>query len=56
LALAVADEMQKVYREELGPEPVPLMVPGEVIDEENVSFLFHLLVSSYLFTLSFSLS
>ncbi|KAI5670414.1 hypothetical protein M9H77_10778 [Catharanthus roseus] len=39
LALAVADEMQKVYREELGPEPVPLTVPGEVIDAENIYFL-----------------
>nr|GMD43877.1 ribosome biogenesis protein NOP53 [Ipomoea batatas] len=37
LASAVADEMQKVYRDELGPEPVPLTVPGEIVDEENVS-------------------
>lgn len=37
LAHAVADEMQKVYRNELGPEPVPLTVPGEAIDEEEVS-------------------
>lgn len=39
LALAVADEMQKVYKEKLGPEPVPLTVPGEAIDEENIYFL-----------------
>ncbi|KAL2549842.1 Uncharacterized protein Fot_11372 [Forsythia ovata] len=39
LALAVADEMQKIYRDELGPEPVPLTVPGEVIDEEEKYFL-----------------
>lgn len=37
LARAVAEEMQKVYRNELGPEPVPLTVPGEVISEEDVS-------------------
>jgi len=37
LALAVAEEMQKVYRKELAPQPVPLVVPGEVIDEEDVS-------------------
>lgn len=40
LARAVADEMQKVYRKELGPQPVPLTVPGEAIDEEDVS-TFH---------------
>ncbi|EPS72917.1 hypothetical protein M569_01838 [Genlisea aurea] len=39
LATAVADEMQKIYRKELGPEPVPLIVPGEVIDEEEKYFL-----------------
>ncbi|KAF8009841.1 hypothetical protein BT93_J0738 [Corymbia citriodora subsp. variegata] len=39
LACAVADEMQKVYKHELGPEPVPLTVPGEVIDEEDMYFL-----------------
>ncbi|XP_059627917.1 ribosome biogenesis protein NOP53-like [Cornus florida] len=39
LALAVADEMQKIYRNELGPKPVPLTVPGEVIDEEDIYFL-----------------
>lgn len=39
LASAVADEMQKVYRDELGPEPVPLTVPGEIVDEENMYFL-----------------
>lgn len=40
LACAVAEEMQKVYKNELGPEPVPLMVAGEVLDEEDVSFFF----------------
>ncbi|KAI4383941.1 hypothetical protein MLD38_009719 [Melastoma candidum] len=39
LAQAVADEMQKVYRDELAPEPVPLIVEGEVIDEEERFFL-----------------
>ncbi|CAA3004631.1 Hypothetical predicted protein, partial [Olea europaea subsp. europaea] len=39
LALAVADEMEKIYRDELGPEPVPVTVPGEVIDEEEKYFL-----------------
>ncbi|KAF2319210.1 hypothetical protein GH714_013977 [Hevea brasiliensis] len=41
LAQAVAEEMQKVYQSELGPEPVPLNVPGEqkVIDEEDMYFL-----------------
>ncbi|KAK6929542.1 Ribosome biogenesis protein Nop53/GLTSCR2 [Dillenia turbinata] len=39
LAHAVAEEMQKVYKDELGPEPVPLTVPGEVIDEEEMYFL-----------------
>lgn len=41
LAQAVAQEMQKVYRNELGPAPVPLTVPGEVISEEDVSKLTH---------------
>lgn len=39
LAQAVADEMQKVYRRELAPQPVPLIVPGEIIDEEDKLFL-----------------
>ncbi|RAL54928.1 unnamed protein product [Cuscuta campestris] len=39
LAAAVADEMQKVYQDELGPEPVPLTVPGDTVDEENLYFL-----------------
>ncbi|KAJ7965105.1 Ribosome biogenesis protein NOP53 [Quillaja saponaria] len=39
LAHAVADEMQKVYKNELGPEPVPLTVPGEAIAEEDMYFL-----------------
>jgi hypothetical protein len=40
LAHAVAEEMQKVYQNELGPQPVPLTVPGDVINEEDVSSLF----------------
>ncbi|XP_058182987.1 ribosome biogenesis protein NOP53 isoform X1 [Rhododendron vialii] len=39
LACAVADEMQKIYRHELGPQPIPFMVPGEVVDEEDAYFL-----------------
>ncbi|KAJ6853949.1 uncharacterized protein M6B38_100285 [Iris pallida] len=39
LAQAVADEMQKVLRKELGPEPVPLTVTGEIVDEEDKYFL-----------------
>ncbi|KAG6599955.1 Ribosome biogenesis protein NOP53, partial [Cucurbita argyrosperma subsp. sororia] len=39
LARAVAEEMQKVYRNELGPEPVPLTVTGEAISEEDMLFL-----------------
>eukprot|EP00268_Persea_americana_P013616 TRINITY_DN1602_c0_g2_i2.p1 TRINITY_DN1602_c0_g2~~TRINITY_DN1602_c0_g2_i2.p1 ORF type:complete len:360 (-),score=99.66 TRINITY_DN1602_c0_g2_i2:1086-2165(-) len=39
LAQAVAVEMQKSYRNELGPKPVPLTVPGETIDEEEMYFL-----------------
>lgn len=40
LATAVAEEMIKVYRNELGPEPVPLTVPaGEAISEEDMYFL-----------------
>lgn len=39
LASAVAEEMQKVYKKELGPEPVPLTVPGEAIAEEDVSLI-----------------
>uniref|UniRef100_A0A2N9GE47 Ribosome biogenesis protein NOP53 n=1 Tax=Fagus sylvatica TaxID=28930 RepID=A0A2N9GE47_FAGSY len=39
LAHAVAEEMQKVYQNELGPKPVPLTVPGEVIDEEDMYFI-----------------
>lgn len=43
LACAVADEMQKIYRNELGPEPIPLIVPGEAVNEEEVSFLCYFL-------------
>ncbi|KAF3443324.1 hypothetical protein FNV43_RR13006 [Rhamnella rubrinervis] len=39
LACAVAEEMQKVYKNELGPQPVPLTIPGEVIDEEDMYFI-----------------
>ncbi|XP_058744901.1 ribosome biogenesis protein NOP53 [Vicia villosa] len=39
LATAVAEEMIKVYKNELGPEPVPLTVPGEAISEEDMYFL-----------------
>lgn len=38
LAQAVAVEMQKNYQKELGPQPVPLLVFGQSIDEEEVSF------------------
>ncbi|EYU42977.1 hypothetical protein ABFS82_14G169900 [Erythranthe guttata] len=39
LASAVADEMHKIYQHELGPEPVPLTVPGEAVDEDDKYFL-----------------
>ncbi|CAJ1970667.1 unnamed protein product [Sphenostylis stenocarpa] len=39
LASAVAEEMQKIYKKELGPKPVPLTVPGEAITEEDMYFL-----------------
>ncbi|CAM8910292.1 unnamed protein product [Rhodiola kirilowii] len=39
LAHAVAEEMQKVYRNELGPLPVPVTVPGEAIADEDKYFL-----------------
>ncbi|KAL8247844.1 hypothetical protein R6Q59_009060 [Mikania micrantha] len=39
LAHAVAAEMQKVYTKELRPTPVPLIVDGEVIDEEEMFFI-----------------
>ncbi|KAM1269356.1 hypothetical protein PS1_001518 [Malus domestica] len=39
LAHAVAEEMGKVYKKELGPQPVPLTVPGEAVDEEEMYFL-----------------
>ncbi|KAG5569627.1 hypothetical protein H5410_059393 [Solanum commersonii] len=32
LACVVADEMQKIYRNELGPEPIPLIVLGEAVN------------------------
>ncbi|KAL2922475.1 Ribosome biogenesis protein NOP53 [Bienertia sinuspersici] len=39
LAKAVAEEMEKVYKKELEPEPIPLTVPGEPITEEDRYFL-----------------
>lgn len=39
LAEAVADEMQKIYRDELGPQPVPHIISGEVLTEEDMYFL-----------------
>ena len=53
LAHAVAEEMQKVYQNELGPKPVPLTVPGEVIDEEDVSPFFSLYLLSTTIPLCF---
>ncbi|KAK0592588.1 hypothetical protein LWI29_021778 [Acer saccharum] len=39
LAQVVAEEMQKVYQNELGPEPIPFTVPGHAIDDEDRYFL-----------------
>ncbi|KAJ4841113.1 hypothetical protein Tsubulata_003749 [Turnera subulata] len=39
LAQAVAEELQKVYKDELGPQPVPLTVPGQLVSEEDMFFL-----------------
>ncbi|WVZ96238.1 hypothetical protein U9M48_041903 [Paspalum notatum var. saurae] len=39
LAEAVAVEKRKEYMRELGPTPVPLVVPGEAITEEDKFFL-----------------
>ncbi|KFK29815.1 hypothetical protein AALP_AA7G182500 [Arabis alpina] len=39
LAEAVAQEMQKVYKNELGPEPVPLTIDGDAINEDERYFL-----------------
>ncbi|KAI9156129.1 hypothetical protein LWI28_001065 [Acer negundo] len=39
LAQAVAEEMQKVYQNELGPEPILFTVPGHAIDDEDRYFL-----------------
>ena len=44
LAQAVAEEMKKVYKKELDPEPIPLTVPGEPVTEEEVSFHHSILV------------
>lgn len=44
LASAVAEEMQKIYKNELGPEPVPLTVPGEAVTEEEVSLIVFIYV------------
>ncbi|KAH7663582.1 Ribosome biogenesis protein Nop53/GLTSCR2 protein [Dioscorea alata] len=39
LAQAVVVEMRKIYKRELQPELVPLIVTGEVLDEEDVNNL-----------------
>ncbi|KAG1326343.1 ribosome biogenesis protein NOP53 [Cocos nucifera] len=39
LARAVADEMQKIYKKELEPQPVPPTVTGEIVAEEDKFFL-----------------
>lgn len=39
--------MRKIYTKELGPKPVPLIVPGEAITEEDVS-LMHLFANRWL--------
>jgi nucleolar protein 53 len=41
LAVAVADEMQKIYKKELEPLPVPSRVPADAVavDEEDMCFL-----------------
>ncbi|KNA13427.1 hypothetical protein SOVF_117090 [Spinacia oleracea] len=39
LALAVAEEMKKIYKKELEPEPIPLTVPGEPVTEDDRYFL-----------------
>jgi nucleolar protein 53 len=39
LAEAVAQEMQKVYKTELGPAPVPLTIEGDTLSEDEVSLL-----------------
>lgn len=39
--------MQKIYRNELGPEPIPLIVPGEAVNEEDVSLSRYCLVSVF---------
>eukprot|EP01018_Ginkgo_biloba_P014939 Gb_01646 [translate_table: standard] len=39
LAVAVAQEMQKVYKKELEPQPLPSVVPDNTVDEEDLYFL-----------------
>lgn len=39
--------MQKIYKNELGPEPVPLTVPGEAIPEEDVSLISFIYLFNY---------
>eukprot|EP00252_Welwitschia_mirabilis_P000772 TRINITY_DN1073_c0_g1_i1.p1 TRINITY_DN1073_c0_g1~~TRINITY_DN1073_c0_g1_i1.p1 ORF type:complete len:371 (+),score=88.54 TRINITY_DN1073_c0_g1_i1:151-1263(+) len=39
LAVAVAEEMQKIYKRELEPKSVPTFVEGEPVDEETMCFL-----------------
>lgn len=46
LAHAIAEEMQEVYRNELGPKSVPLTVPGDTDEEEEVSILCSLMYYS----------
>lgn len=40
MALAVAEEMKKIYKKELEPEPIPLTVPGEPVTEDDVRFFY----------------
>ncbi|TXG49981.1 hypothetical protein EZV62_025856 [Acer yangbiense] len=46
LAQVVAEEMQKVYQNELGPEPIPFTVPGHAIDDEDVCHRYFLEVDN----------
>jgi len=50
LAQSVAEEMKKVYKSELGPQPIPLTIPGEAISEEDVSFFLGGGFRGFLFT------
>lgn len=47
LACVVADEMQKIYQVEMGPERIPSTVHADAIDEEvSVSYYFCLEIVS----------